>query len=116
MKILFDHCVPKKLRRLLRPLTIKTTREMGWEELKNGRLLREAEQIFDVMLTTDTNIAYQQHLPNYDIALIVLHSLSNKTEALSELIPDILAALPTIQSGTAIKLATTVYIKRKGMP
>ena len=104
MKILFDHCVPKKLRRYLQPLVVQTTREMGWEELKNGKLLGEAEQAFDVMITVDTNMTYQQHLANYDIALIVLHSLSNKTEALCELVPDILAEVATIQSGMVVKL------------
>ena len=71
---------------------------------------------FDVMITVDTNMTYQQHLPDYDIALIVLHSLSNKTETLSELVPDVLAALPAIQSGMVIKLATAAYLKHKGTP
>jgi predicted nuclease of predicted toxin-antitoxin system len=99
MNILFDRCVPRTLRRRLNPLTIKTTREMGWEELSNGRLLREAEKVFEVMITTDTNIEYQQRLPSYDIGLIVLHSLSNKTAVLVELVP-----------------AIAEYIARKGMP
>ncbi|MGH9838359.1 MAG: hypothetical protein ACREEM_06210 [Blastocatellia bacterium] len=61
MNLLFDRCVPRTLRRHLKPLTIKTTREMGWEELSNGRLLREVEKVFDVMITSDGRInAIQQ--------------------------------------------------------
>ncbi len=116
MNILFDHCVPRTFRQHLKPLAIKTTREMGWEELSNGRLLREAEKAFDVMITVDTNIEHQQRLPSYDIALIVLHSLSNKTAVLVELVPAIIATLPGVQTGEAVKLATADYIARKGMP
>ncbi len=99
MNILFDHCMPKPLRKHLRPHTVKTTLEMGWDGLANGDLLREAQTQFDVLLTTDTNIKYQQSIRQYDIGLIVLRALSNAPADLLELVPAVLELLTKIQPG-----------------
>jgi hypothetical protein len=73
VKILFDHCVPRPLRRELPGYDIKTAREMHWEGLKNGKLLDEAQvEGFDVFLTVDPNIRYQQNLQGRAIALVVM--------------------------------------------
>ncbi len=73
MKVLFDHNVPRKLRRRLAGFEIVTAEEMGWAELVNGRLLRAAEDAgFGLMRTTDQSIAYQQNLIGRKLALIVL--------------------------------------------
>ena len=73
MKVLLDHCVPKPLGREFPAHEIKTTREMGWEALKNGRLLEEAAAAgFAVLLTVDQNIRYQQNLTRRPIAVVVM--------------------------------------------
>ena len=73
MKVLFDHNVPHKLRRSLAAHEVKTADEMAWSELENGDLLDAAEQArFDVMVTADKNISYQQNLENRKLALVVL--------------------------------------------
>src|SRR5437016_7732191 len=63
MRILFDQGTPVQIRRSLEAHTVKTSREQGWSTLANGELLRVAEEAgFDVLLTTDKNMRYQQNL------------------------------------------------------
>ena len=61
MRILLDECVPRKLTRELPGHECRTVTEMGWAGIKNGRLLRLAENQFDVFLTADQNLQYQQN-------------------------------------------------------
>ena len=73
MKVLFDHNVPHKLRHSLVNHAVITADEMGWSQLENGQLLRAAEDAgFEVMITGDKNLSYQQNLRERKIALIVL--------------------------------------------
>jgi predicted nuclease of predicted toxin-antitoxin system len=79
VKILFDHNVPKRLRQLLPNHDIATASEMGWAELGNGDLLACAEANgFEVMITGDKNLSYQQNLTGRVLALIVLDTNSWK--------------------------------------
>ena len=73
MKIVFDHNVPKKLRSALPDHAVNTAQEMGWAELENGDLLRAAEAAgFEIMVTCDQNLSYQQNLTDRKLALVVL--------------------------------------------
>jgi predicted nuclease of predicted toxin-antitoxin system len=73
LRLLFDENVPKRLRRLLPGHEISTAQERGWGGIVNGKLLHAAEAAgFDVMLTADQNIVYQQNLAERVIALVVL--------------------------------------------
>lgn len=73
MRILFDNSTPRGLTRFLIGHTIEEARAHGWEELANGALIEAAEQTgFDLMVTTDKNIRYQQNLEGRKLALIVL--------------------------------------------
>ena len=88
MKILFDHCVPKPLRRELPKHEISTAKEMGWEALKNGKLLERAQASgFEVVITTDQNIRYQQNLIGRSIAVCVLIADGITVENLRPLVP-----------------------------
>ncbi len=60
MKVLFDACVPRPLHELLRDHSVHTAQEMGWGQLKNGALLREAEIQFEAFILTDQNLKFQQ--------------------------------------------------------
>jgi hypothetical protein len=62
MIILLDACVPRPLRNFLRPHAVHTAQEMGWGQLKNGALLKEEEPRFDVFITSDQNLRYQQNI------------------------------------------------------
>lgn len=73
MLILFDNGTPRGLARLLIGHTVVESRVRGWEELTNGALIDQAEQAgFEVIVTTDKNIRYQQNLQTRKIVLIVL--------------------------------------------
>lgn len=73
MRILFDHGTPYPLRASLTGHSITRTQDMGWDRLGNGELLTVAEQAgFELLLTTDKNIRYQQNLAGRKIAIIVL--------------------------------------------
>ncbi len=73
MRVLFDNNVPAPLRRHLTGHEIRTARQMGWAELGNGELLRQGEDAgFQVMVTGDKNLAYQQNLEGRKLAIAVL--------------------------------------------
>ena len=76
MKILFDHGTPVPLRRHLSGHEISTAYEMGWEKLGNGDLLAAAEKSYDVFITTDQNLRYQQNLAGRRLAILVLPTTS----------------------------------------
>ena len=61
MKILFDECVPKRLRKLFQKHDVKTVQEAGWGGVKNGELLKKASERFEVLITVDRNLAFQQN-------------------------------------------------------
>ena len=72
MKVLVDECVPLKLVRLLNGHTFITAQEKGWGSFKNGQLLALAEAEFDLFLTCDRNLQYQQNLKGRKIAILLL--------------------------------------------
>jgi len=73
MLILFDHVTPRGIARVLSGHTVTTAKERGWDTLGNGDLLAAAERAgFDVVLTADKNMRYQQNLEGRRIALVIL--------------------------------------------
>jgi hypothetical protein len=76
MHILFDQGTPAPLRRALAGHAVSTAYEMGWSNLQNGDLLRAAEAAFDLLVTTDQNLRYQQNLKERRLAILVLPTTS----------------------------------------
>ena len=72
MKVLVDECVPLKFVRLLTGHAFVTAQEKGWGSFKNGKLLALAEPEFDLFLTCDRNLQYQQNLKGRKIAILLL--------------------------------------------
>ncbi len=88
MKILLDECLPVRLKKLLKEFDVFSVSEMGWKSLENGNLLKAAvENNFDVFLTVDKKLEYQQNLNSFNIAVVVFTVARNKIELLSPLIP-----------------------------
>ena len=88
MKILLDECVTKKLKANLKEFEVFTVFELGWGGVKNGKLLTLCvENNFDVFLTIDKNLNYQQNISKYKIAVVVFNSITSKIEELSHFIP-----------------------------
>jgi predicted nuclease of predicted toxin-antitoxin system len=104
MKLLLDECIDRKLVREFADYEVKTVPQMGWAGVKNGQLLALAEAEFDVFITVDRNLSFQQNLPQFNIAVIVLQAQSNRLTELKPLVSKALAILPT----AAKEQATTV--------
>jgi len=102
MKVLLDACVPRPLRRQLPNHEVKTAQELGWGLLKNGDLLRMAEGQFEVLITTDQNLKYQQNLKGRKLAIIVLST--NFLPEVIRLSSQVADALTRIQPGDFVEI------------
>jgi hypothetical protein len=85
MRVLLDECLPRKLKHDVRADFVRTVPEMGWASIENGALLRLAQLEFDVFITRDRNLEYQQNLAAFDLAVIVLLAPTNDIEDLRPL-------------------------------
>ena len=74
---------------------------MGWAGVKNGNLMSLAEAKFDVFVTVDRNLSYQQNLPKFSIAVVVLKATSNRLADLQPFAASIIKVLPTLVKGKA---------------
>ena len=100
MKILLDHCVPKPFKKELSEHEVSTAREMGWEALKNGELINQAQANgFDIIITVDQNVRFQQNLGGRKIAVCLLIARGITTDKLRPLVPAIAELLTAIKPG-----------------
>ena len=104
MKILLDECVDWRLIRSMGGHDVRTARQMGWAAIKNGQLLSLAAREFDVFVTVDRNLSFQQNLTSFEIAVIVLSAPSNRLLDLEKLVPNLLEALSHVTSGTVTSI------------
>ncbi len=102
MRILLDECLPRKLKQDLIGHHVLTVPDMGWRGVKNGELLRRAENSFDVFITIDQGLQYQQNLEKAKIAIVVLAAQDNQIESLHPLMTDVLIALNSIRRGELV--------------
>src|SRR5437868_10835535 len=102
MNILLDECTPRVVKRRLSGRNIRTVQEMGWAGLRNGDLLAAADGHFDVFITTDKNLRFQQNLKKHSFAVLLLPS--NQVPVIVSMIPDIEAALMTIRAGDYVEI------------
>jgi hypothetical protein len=106
VKILFDHCVTRPLRKEFPSHEVKTTREMRWEGLKNGALLAKAEEAgFDLLMTVDQNLQYQQNLQGRSIAVVVLIASGITVDDLRPLVPTVEKLFLTMQPGQVYEIS-----------
>lgn len=96
MRILLDEDLPRRLCVLLEGHDATTVQRCGWAGVKNGKLLALAASRFDVFVTMDQNLEYQQNLVTLPIALLVVAAHSNRIEHLRPLLPEILRELDRI--------------------
>jgi len=97
MKVLLDKCLPRKLKDDVLADLVRTVPEMDWASIENGALLRLAELEFDVFLTRDRNLQYQQNLAAFDVAVIVLVAPTNDIEDLKPLMNSVNEAINIIR-------------------
>jgi hypothetical protein len=109
MRILIDERIDQRFRNSLADHDCQIARYAGLAGLKNGELLTAAETAkFDVFLTVDQGIEYQQNLTGRNIAIIVFHTKSNRLKDLLPHVPACLAYIESIQPGQIIKIESLV--------
>lgn len=106
MKILLDECVPRKLKRELPEYDVITVIQQGWSGKKNGELLSLMSAEFDIFITIDQNMQYQQNLEGVAISIIVMVAPSNRLEALLPLVTKVRAAIVSAKSGEIIRIGS----------
>ena len=100
MRILLDECLPRRLRaHFPAAFVVKTVQELGWSGKRNGELMRLAEPEFDVFVTMDRGIEYQQNLVRFNLAVILLRAVSNRFVDLLPLVPELMRALQSAAPG-----------------
>ncbi len=104
MRILIDECLDWRLCRVLTEHYCASVNQMHWGGLSNGMLLQRAETEFDVFITGDTNLMFQQNLTRFSIAVIVLEAGSTRMVDTAKLMPQVRTILKTIQAGEVIRV------------
>lgn len=100
MKLLLDECVTHELKNRISDLEVSTVAEMGFKGLKNGKLLKAAEEAgFDILLTIDKNIDYQQNISKFQLILVVFDVFRSNIKYLEDLLPLFHQQLPDFQKG-----------------
>lgn len=107
MKILLDECVTKRLKKYLVGFEVYTVREMEWGGIKNGKLMALCvENNFDLLLTIDKNLMFQQNLDKHPMIIVVFNSYTSKLE-------DLIEFLPPFKSQVSTFLKSKAYIINK---
>lgn len=106
MRVLFDECLPQRLKNEIVGHEVVTVPEAGWAGRSNGELLALARGHYDVFVMIDQNLPAQQGGRHPDVAVIVLVARSNRFEDLRPLVPELLAAFSSIKAGDVVRLGS----------
>ena len=101
-RVLFDENFPRKLRRDLPEFVIRTVQEEGWSGFENGDLLGRAALDFDVFVTADQNLRYQQNVTRFDIGVVAVETFDTTVDNLRRVLPQLRAAIETVAMGTIL--------------
>ena len=104
MKLLLDECVTRYLKRDLAGHEVHTVEEAGFKGLENGDLLNAASGVYEVLITVDQNLPYQQNIAGLNIAILILAAKRNSYVRLKPLIPRGLSALESMKVGDVIPI------------
>ena len=85
-------------------IDVRTVADQGWAGISNGQLMTLAATEFDVFVTVDRNLPFQQHLPKFDIAVILLRAKTNRIADLVALVPDLVSAIPIAKKGVVTSI------------
>lgn len=99
VKVLLDACVPHWLRRELAEADVTTAHYAGLDGLSDSQLLAAVEGRYDILVTLDQNMSFQQNLSGRRLALIVLRPLDQSPESFRQLVPALIAALGDVTPG-----------------
>jgi hypothetical protein len=102
VRILLDECLDRRLAKDIEGHEVVTVPEAGWAGIKNGELLARAQTQFDAFVTVDRNLAFQQNIPRFTIAVIVLQAPTNRLKDLRPLLPRLQQVLLTAPKGEVV--------------
>ena len=102
MKIILDENLPRGLKRYLSAYEVTTVQEQGWAGFKNGELMTRIDGVYDVFLTSDKNLKYQQNLTGRTIAIIELPT--NRLKLLETITDKILAEVESVSLGMYVQV------------
>lgn len=112
-RVLFDGNLPRQLRRDLPEFAIRTIHEEGWGAYQNGRLLRRAETAFDVLLTADRRMEYQQNFATFSIGVVVIVTPRLRLQVLQSVLDQLRTALANVKPGELIRIKVEGYDLRE---
>ena len=105
-RVLLDENVPRGLRRLLPQFHIRTVQEEAWAGAKNGNLLRSASGTFDVLLTVDQRMRFQQNISSFSIGVVVIEAYDTTLPNLERYLAEITAAVNAVRPGALLVVST----------
>jgi hypothetical protein len=111
MRVLLDECVPRPLKADLVGHEVSTVPKEQLSGLRNGKLLSAIENKWDVLLTSDTSIRWQQSIRSFNVGVLVVRANDNKLETLQRFVPEMLKALPFVKPGTVMETGDRRLIK-----
>jgi len=100
--VLFDENMPHKLRRDLSAFTILTAQEQGWSSFKNGQLLARAVHEFEVLVTLDQRMTFQQNLQSLPIGIVIIATRDTRLESIRAHISELREAIAHVRAGEVI--------------
>ncbi len=106
MRILLDESLPHDLAALIVGHQVSTVSDQGWKSVKNGKLLALAASKFDVFITADRNLEFQQNLTKLPIAVVVMLARKNRVQDLEPLLPELSELLNHLPARTLRKVGT----------
>jgi hypothetical protein len=101
-RVLFDEDVPRQLRRDLQEFRVRTVQEEGWTSVKNGELLRLSSSVFDVLVTADKRLRFQQNIASYNVGVVVIATRDTRLPRLHQILDELRAAIRDVVAGTVI--------------
>lgn len=105
MKVLLDECAPRKLKREIANHEVVTVTEQGWSGVENGELLKLATTEFDIFLTVDQNLSFQQNLKNFNLGIILMVARNNRLKTLFPLMPAVRVAIEDVKAGEIVRIS-----------
>lgn len=105
MRILIDECLDWRFARGLPQHEVTSVQRAGWAGIKNGELLRLAEQQFDVFITGDRNLSFQQNVSGLNLIVVVLQAPSTQLKDTLPLLAKVSALLPTLKRGAVVAIS-----------
>ena len=105
MRVLLDESIPRQLAPRLLGHAVVTVARAGWDGLRNGELLRRAAGQFDVLVTGDQSLEYQQDVPAQPVAVVVVAARNNRVETILGLADRIVAAIEAATPGSVTRVS-----------